>query len=62
MSTIHYPECCRSNIRRLTGIIGVNAETAYAMMLMTATLMDLHPGDKVVADTILKDCGLACDS
>ena len=57
-STIMYPECCRKNIRRIVDVIGVSVETAYAMMLMTAMLMDLHPGDERVADMIMEDCGM----
>ena len=56
--TILYPRNCRNNIRRLTEEIGVNAETAYAMMLMTAALMDLRPEDESVAHMILQDCGI----
>ena len=44
---------------RITNAIGVSPETAYAMMLMTATLMDLHPEDREVADMILEDCGIS---
>ena len=57
-STIMYPECCRKNIRRIVDVIGVSVETAYAMMLMTATLMDLRPGDETVANMIMEDCGV----
>ena len=59
--SILYPERCRKNIRRLTENIGMSVETAYAMMLMTATLMDLHPEDEQVADMILEDCGISPD-
>ena len=55
---IMYPRSCRKNIKRLVDLIGVSVETAYAMMLMTAMLMDLQPEDEQVADIILKDCGL----
>lgn len=51
-----YPESCRANIRILCDEIGISPETAYAMMLMTATLMDMHPWDKKVAEIVLKDC------
>ena len=53
---ILYPEICRDNIQILGEEIGINPETAYAMMLMTATLMDLNPWDRKVAEMILKDC------
>ena len=58
-STIMYPKICRRNILRLMNTIGVGPETAYAMMLMTATLMDLHPEDDAVAEMILEDCGIS---
>jgi len=53
-----FPRRCRSNIRRLTGEIGVNEESAYNMILMTAALMDLRPEDDQVAHIILQDCGI----
>ena len=56
--TIMYPKRCRRSIRRLMDEIGVSVETAYAMMLMTATLMDLHPEDDKVVHLILQDCGI----
>lgn len=58
-SAIIYPKPCRKNILRIMGSVGVSAETAYAMMLMTAALMDLHPEDDQVAEMILEDCGLS---
>lgn len=60
--TIMYPKKCRRNIRRLTECIGVSVETAYAMMLMTAALMDLTPWDDDVTAMILEDCGLSPDA
>ena len=54
-----YPKNCRKNICRITCATGTSVETAYAMMLMTAMLMDLHPEDDEVADMILEDCGLS---
>ena len=61
-STIMYPKRCRKNILRLREAIGTPPETAYAMMLLTATLMDLDPGDDEVADMILEDCGISPDA
>lgn len=58
-SAIIYPKECRKNILRLVNAIGTNAETAYAMMLMTAMLMDLRPEDERVTEMILEDCGLS---
>jgi len=54
-----FPYRCRKNIDRIVSAIGASPETAYAMMLLTATLMDLHPGDDAVADIILEDCGIS---
>ena len=56
--TIMYPKNCRDSLRVLMNEIGVSVETAYAMMLMTASLMDLHPSDEEVVNMILKDCGI----
>ena len=57
--TILYPKACRKNISRIVNGTGASVETAYAMMLLTATLMDLHPEDDQVADMILEDCGIS---
>ena len=59
---LSYPKICRKNIRRIESAVGASPETAYAMMLMTALLMDLHPEDEQVADIILEDCGLSPDA
>ena len=56
--TAIYPKHCRKSIRTLVGEIGMSAETAYAMILLTAALMDLEPEDEDVVDIILKDCGV----
>ena len=55
---IMYPKPCRKSIHRLRRLTGISVETIYAMMLMTAALMDLRPEDDEVADMILEDCGL----
>lgn len=58
-----YPEQCHENIRRIVRAVGTSPETAYAMMLMTATLMDLHPDDGKVAEMILDDFGrMECEA
>ena len=57
-ATAGYPKKCRRNILLLMDEIGTAPETAYAMMLMTAMLMDLQPEDDAVAEIILKDCGV----
>lgn len=59
---IMYPKKCRPSIRRIMNAVGVAPETAYAMMLMTATLMDLRPEDERVVDMILEDCGISPDA
>lgn len=59
MDNIMYPKPCRKNIRRIVNNVGMSIETAYAMMLMTALLMDLRPEDDKVADMILEDCGIS---
>lgn len=61
-SAIMYPKKCRKNITRLRDAIGAAPETVYAMMLLTATLMDLNPYDDEVADMILEDCGISPDA
>ena len=53
-----YPKRYRKSIAMLTNRIGMNAETAYRMMLMTAMLMDLHPEDDEVVQLIFEDCGV----
>lgn len=53
-----YPKNCRKQIKRLISAVGMSVETAYAMMLMTAALMDLRPEDDRVIDIILEDCGI----
>lgn len=58
---IIYPKLYRKNICRIVNATGAAVETAYAMMLMTATLMDLRPEDEQVADMILEDCGVSPD-
>ena len=55
---IMYPKKCRKSIRRIMNEVGAGPETAYAMMLMTATLMDLNPEDEKVLHIILQDCGI----
>ena len=57
-TAIMYPKRCRKNIHTIVNKIGTSMETAYAMMLMTATLMDLHPEDDEVLHMILQDCGV----
>lgn len=56
--TIMYPRRCRKGIQTLVDNVGMSIETAYAMMLMTAALMDLNPEDDEVVHIILQDCGV----
>ena len=56
-----YPRNCQQSIRTLMNEIGVDMDTAYSMMLMTAALMDLYPHDDAVLHMILKDCGVEVD-
>ena len=51
------PERCEPNARRLVRRMGVNEDEAYAMMLLTAVLMDLDPDDDAVIEMILRDSG-----
>lgn len=56
--TAMYPKTCRKNIKRLVSAVGMSAETAYAMMLLNAALMDLRPEDDQIVEMILADCGI----
>lgn len=58
MNLAVYPKECRKNIRRIVSAVGTNDEMAYAMMLMTAALMDLRPEDDSTAEIVLQDCGV----
>ena len=53
-----YPARCRQNIRRLTEMLNTDEQTAYAMMLLTATLSDMDPSDPEVLLMILDDCNV----
>ena len=53
-----YPVGCRKSIRKLMRLLCTDAETAYAMMLMTAMMMDLSTDDPEVVDMILTDCNV----
>lgn len=57
-TAIMYPKRCRKNIHTIVNEVGASEETAYAMMLMTAMLMDLRPEDDEVLHMILQDCGI----
>jgi len=51
-----YPAANRRSIVKLSSMLSTDYQTAYAMMLLTTALMDLHPNDSKVIDTILTDC------
>ena len=53
-----FPARYRKNIKRLMDMLTTDAETAFAMMVMTATLMDLNPDDDEVVEMILTDCNV----
>ena len=54
----HYPGKCHKNIKRLCTVLCTDAETSYAMMLLTATLSYLNPEDPMVVGMILDDCNV----
>ena len=56
MKERRYPEPCMKNIDKIICNVKTDEETAYTMILLTATLMDLCPGDPKVAEIILDDC------
>lgn len=51
-----YPEPCRENMETIMNNVKTDTQTAYAMILLTATLMDLQPSDPKVAEIIMDDC------
>ena len=53
-----YPERCNKSVRKVSGALYTSEETAYAMLLMTAALMDLRPEDDRTAEIVLADCGI----
>lgn len=53
-----YPKRCQKGVQILSDTVGMSKDTAYAMMLMTAALMDLQPEDEKVIHIILQDCGI----
>ena len=53
-----YPESCRRNLNILMHMLSTDAETAYEMIRMTSSFMDLDISDDVVVDIILMDCGI----
>ena len=55
--TRYYPRRCRKGINRLMHMLSTDSDTAFAMIRMTATLMDLDLDDEKVVDIILMDCG-----
>ena len=45
-----------AGIKRIQQETGADEDTAYAMILLTATLMDMYPWDSEVVDIVLADC------
>lgn len=60
-----YPEQYREKILFISERTGIDYASAIALMMLTATLMDLRPGDEKVMDMIMEDfrrnqaCGCA---
>lgn len=50
-----YPEEYRESILYIAEKTHIDYASALAMMMLTATLMDLRPGDERVVDMILSD-------
>lgn len=48
-----YPEKSIRNIQTVADRLGVDFDTAYSMMMITATLMDMYPEDDAVVAMIL---------
>ena len=46
----------RKNVDRIMTETSIDEETAMAMLLLTATLMDLCPWDSEAADIVISDC------
>ena len=57
-AAIMYPKSCRKSIHRIVKATGISEDIVYAMILMTAALMDLRPEDDKVVQMILDDCGV----
>ena len=51
-----YPQRCRKSICRVMDMLCTDAQTAYAMILLTAALSDLDPSDDKVIEYIMDDC------
>lgn len=49
------PENCRRSVHRIAYAMNVTEDAAYAMLIMTALLMDLYPEDEDVVRMILTD-------
>ena len=51
-----FPRPYRKNIQKLKSLLHTDAETAFAMMLMTSVMTDLNPDDERVTEIIMADC------
>ena len=57
-----YPARYHKNIKKLCSMLCTEPCTAFAMMLLTATLSDLRPDDEQVVTMILNDCGVELET
>lgn len=51
-----HSEQYRKGVERILAEVSIDADTAMAMILLTATLMDLCPWDSEVVDIVISDC------
>lgn len=51
-----HSEQYRRAVRKILAEVNTDEDTAMAMILLTATLMDLCPWDPEVADIVISDC------
>ena len=50
-----FPENCQWSVKTVSEKLKTDYETAYAMIVLNALLMDLYPSDTVVVRIILED-------
>lgn len=56
MKSLKQDEKYRKNIQRVMEAIRTDEDTAFGMILLTATLMDLCPWESEVAEIVISDC------
>lgn len=54
-STIGYPRRYNNPVDRVVHATGMDCDTAYTMLLLTATLMDLFPDSEDVVAMVIND-------